>query len=181
MEKLALMLVLAMASTASATIQISVGGDSDPVDSEYTLQEGETLSLEIWDDAERPPYTATEWMLVVDTTLGDISEGAVAFEPGPFFLGATLINESVIPPPGMEGVWGVAFTRENPVPADTTYYDGILFTCEGVGDTTIYLMDCPDSVQASIIYDTVVIHQIPEPMTLLLLGLGAVMLRRKHD
>jgi len=52
--------------------------------------------------------------------------------------------------------------------------DGISFHCEGLGDVTLTLMDAAGGV-----LDTQVIHQIPEPITFALLGLGGLFLRRR--
>ena len=50
----------------------------------------------------------------------------------------------------------------------------VAFHCDGEGDVTLYLVDNNGEVA-----DSQVIHQIPEPMTLALLGLGGLLLRRK--
>ncbi len=184
MKKLLIfMLVLCMASLANATLQISVGGDQEPIDTEIWLLPSETIILDIWTDADIPAFGGGPWMLVVGTTLGSMTPGTAL---SPMIYGSpvqTEDNASVIPPAGMEGIWGiaanVAFPPPDAIPAGTTLYDLIEFHCAGPGDAIIYLMDAPDGAPASIIYDSVIIHQIPEPMTVLLLGLGGLFLRRR--
>lgn len=51
---------------------------------------------------------------------------------------------------------------------------GMLFHCDGPGDVTFYAYD-----QNYLVVDTQVIHQTPEPATMVLLALGGLMLRRK--
>jgi hypothetical protein len=48
---LVLMLVLGMTSMANAVLQISVNGDKNPTDSEYTINQGGELILGVWTDA----------------------------------------------------------------------------------------------------------------------------------
>jgi hypothetical protein len=180
---LVLLLVLGMASTASATLQISVNGDPEPIDSEITIEPSQEITLDIWTDADISPFGGGPWMLVCDVTLGTIDPGTAL---PPFVYGApapgyTYDNEAVQPPEGMEGIWGIAVNSTiTPVPSGTVLYDEIIFHCPAPGDVTIYLMDAPDGSPASIIYDAVVIHQIPEPMTVALLGLGGLFLLRRR-
>jgi len=184
---LVLLLVFGMTSAAGATLQISVNGNLEPALSEYTLLPSETLSLDIWTDADIGAFELITFMIVVDTTVGTITPG-VAVHPMASFgapaPGYTYLNENVIPPPGMEGLWGnvanVGYPVPPAIPAGTVLFDEIVFHADYyMGDTIVYLMDAPDSQQASIIYDYVVIH-IPEPMTVALLGLGGLFLFRSR-
>jgi len=184
---LVLLLVFGMTSAAGATLQISVNGNLEPALSEYTLLPSETLSLDIWTDADIGAFELITFMIVVDTTVGTITPG-VAVHPMASFgapaPGYTYLNENVIPPPGMEGLWGnvanVGYPVPPAIPAGTVLFDEIIFHCEDLVDATIYLMDAPDGEMASIIYDSVVIHQIPEPMTIALLGLGGLLALRRR-
>ena len=58
--------------------------------------------------------------------------------------------------------------------------DGLLFTntfhCEGEGDVTLAIVG-----EDGLVVDTQVIHQIPEPASLALLGLGGFLLRRRRS
>jgi hypothetical protein len=54
----------------------------------------------------------------------------------------------------------------------------LLFHCFATGDVTITLWD--DSEGYDTPQDTIIIHQVPEPMTIALLGLGGLLLRRRR-
>ena len=184
MKKLLIfMLVLGMASIASATLQISVGGVMEPEDTTIYLLPTETIVLDIWTDADIGAFQGGPWMLVVDTTVGSMTPGT-ALPPMSYGLpapGYTADNDNVSPPAGREGIWGIAVNTNPMVPilAGTVLYDEIIFHCEDLGDAIIYLMNAPEGSEASIVYDQVTIHQIPEPVTVLLLGLGGLFLRRR--
>jgi len=185
---LALVLILGMASMASAALQISVGGNQEPVDSEITIAPSDELILDIWTDAAITPGGNATWALTVDTTKGDIS-GGTALLGSPYILivqGETENFASVIPPTGEEGVWGSLlngdFVGGSSIPAGTTLFDDFLFHCVGEGDAVINLFDnVVEGTPMGNPVDSVIIHQqIPEPMTLSLLGLGGLGLLRRR-
>jgi len=84
---LILMLVLGLTSYASAalTLQISVGGNKEPVDSQITIQPSQNLVLDIWTTADISAGVGEGyWALACQTSGGKISGGASQFptEPG---------------------------------------------------------------------------------------------------
>lgn len=176
---LVLLLVLGMASAASAALQISLNGDPEPVDSELWLLEGETALLDIWTDADLQMFAGGSWQLVVGTDVGSIVPGAVLEYGGYGTPPQTVDAAAVISPAGMEGIWGIysAFAGAD---AGTVLYDQILFTCEGEGDAIIQLWDAPDGAAPTTMHDQIIIHQIPEPATICLLGLGGLALLRRR-
>ena len=179
---LILVMVLGVASMANATLQISVNGDLEPVDSEITVLPSEYATLDIWTDADIPLFGGVDgWMLVCDTTVATISGGtAVYVDPGVNLFGATQDAANCIPPEGEEGVWGGAMAINGAIAAGTTLFDEIMFHCEGGSDAVISLYYAIDGVGPGELYDQVTIHQIiPEPMTMVLLGLGGLFLRRR--
>jgi hypothetical protein len=176
---LALLLVLTVTSVASATLQISVNGNLEPVDSEIIIEPSDVITLDIWTDAVINPFEAITWMLVCDVTGGTIS-GGVSVHPAMTISGPTTQFPAIVPPQGEEGIWGIAAnTTITPVPAGTVLADLIEFHCERPGDVVISLYDAPDGSPPTQLFDSVIIHQIPEPASMLLLGLGGLLLRRR--
>ena len=179
---LVLMLVLGLASVANAafTAQISVNGVLEPLDSEITIMESEHLVLDIWTDSGIDPFGGRPVMLVCNTLLGDIS-GGVSVHDAFTLMGATGENPNVIPPVGEEGMWGTIINAGfTPVPPGTVLADSFDFHCLLAGDTVISLYEVIDGVGIGVLYDQVTIHQIvPEPASMLLLGLGGLLLRRR--
>ncbi|MHC4423154.1 MAG: PEP-CTERM sorting domain-containing protein [Planctomycetota bacterium] len=179
---LVFMLVLGMASLAVAaptSLQISVMGDPDPVDTEIFLAPSETIFLDIYTTAEIYSEGGLEgyWVLAVDAQYGSISGGVVA---DPWTGEPITIYDGGDPyaMPGETGVFGSISTFLGPGNGITgTIYDLIEFHCEALGDAVVNLY-YTDFVTPTLI-DSVIIHQIPEPMTVLLLGLGGLFLRRR--
>jgi len=181
---LVVMLVLGMAIMANAAFVISVNGTDDVPDSEITLQPSETVMLGITLDPSR-------WQGSLILGILNTSTGSGSMDP----LGAT-INY-----PEDEGVSSFVQTFDdadaaaalgvlNPMVAISLtdivdpivdphghIVDNILFHCEGLGDVVIGLFSGGGDDMGTL-YDTQVIHQ-PEPMTVVLLGLGGLMLRRR--
>jgi hypothetical protein len=177
---LALLLVLTVTSVASATLQISVNGNLEPVDSEIIIEPSDVITLDIWTDAVINPFEAITWMLVCDTSLGTITHEKATTHPAMTISGYTVDFPAIIPPAGEEGIWGIAAnTTITPVPAGTVLADLIEFHCERPGDVVISLYDAPDGSPPTQLFDSVIIHQIPEPASMLLLGLGGLLLRRR--
>lgn len=75
----------------------------------------------------------------------------------------------------------------SPVPGPLTIMDGLLFHCVELTDVIIDLhVTGPTIIDGqpipeSTILDSIIVHQIPEPMTVALLGLGGLFLLRRAD
>ena len=172
---LVLLLIFVLASVASAALQISVMGDKDPAETEWGILPSEELILDIWTDTDIEPGVGEGWWaLVCEPADAAISGGASMLEdngitvyPGP--VPATVPNG---------GVYGMIALSELPmIAADTTIYDGILFHCLSDEDVTVTLL-FGSAIGGWTEVDTAIIHQ-PEPMTIALLGLGGLFLRRR--
>ena len=192
---LALALVLGMASigmasVAGAALQISEhtmppGQETwDPMNPEESLiwvYPSDELILDVYSDADM--NTDAYWVLYTKTALGTMA-GGVAMDWGAdidngIYGGAHANYVPILPDEnGVTG--GVFFWGADIVPAGGVLADEILFHCEKEGDTTIILQELTAYWELGEIYDTVVIHQIPEPMTMALLGLGGLGLLRRR-
>jgi hypothetical protein len=193
MKKLfVLMLVLGLASAASAAagLAISVGDDNEPADSDYYVLENGTLTLDVHATTDIVGAGAGEgdWVLICDEALGTIRDGnTVPYGDVSLNIMWTASGSGVVDlPEGYDGDVGtvIVFGTTLTVPSGTVLFDDIVFTClVGEGDVTIILAKINEDWEYmgdDWIYDTVVIHQIPEPATIALLGLGGLLLRRRR-
>jgi len=179
---LTLMLVLAMASVASASFLISVDNVVDPPDTSITLQESQHAVIDIHSIGDEPALIPgmifvegdgalsfdNAW--IIDLDMGsefivDISDDTEAqgylqsFGFNPVSIGYFELVDSSVP------------ARIIP---DGKIVDLIDFHCTGINDAIITLWDAG----LEEVRDQQVIHQ-PEPMTIALLGLGGLFLRRR--
>lgn len=184
-------LVLGVSSVANGalSLDISVNGEWDPPADIY-LTPSETATLDIHIGADITSGTNEGyWVLYAQTACATISGGYIT-EPwasdgtiDAFIDDDAVNNGGMDIPAGTNGVWGGIFTFGSAIPACTTFYDGIIFHCEsmdpGCRETVVTLQHWNDDWTAGEILDTVIIHQIPEPASMLLLGLGGLLLRRR--
>jgi hypothetical protein len=176
---LVLTLVLAMASVASAGLVISVNGVVDPPDSEVYALPSDILILDIHGtddppDQGTPPNPGNPGAGVVIGVL--VGPGTITQDAGT----VNLANPGIIMDvPGFGGMaTAIFFDLAKPDPEFRLLglvADGIVFHCEDIGEVEILLMD----LDTGEVYDTQIIHQTPEPITMALLGLGGLFLRRR--
>jgi hypothetical protein len=177
---LVLMMVLGIAGAANAALLLSVDGVVDPPESSIEIMESDFVTIDIWGDGVTPggdfflgigiegPATldvANAQILYTGNQKGimDGNPDYAAYVGGgvniPFYQ-ITLLD--LVPP------------EQTAIPLEGTLIDGIRLHCEGLGEVTVILTDIEGAI-----LDTQVIHQIPEPFTVALLGLGGLFLRRR--
>jgi len=181
MKKLLIsMLVLAIASVANAQIepQLSIYVNGADPGAEYTMLSGSVISLGIYSDGVGGVNGKYSGALVLNIDATDTGTGILqgtpiiyngSGEPLEFLGGA----DAFVAEPAV----GI-FIATNPVLADKALagvgFD-FEFLCTSLdGDVTVTIVD---DVFGPV--DTLTIHQIPEPITFALLGLGGLFLRRR--
>jgi len=184
-------LILCLASMAGATLQISVNGNPDPIDSTIVLKPSDEIIIDIH-NVGAPLADSLTMALIVDTAAGTLSGGitnpaydgsgnALVFLAGPY---GDPVPPEERPFPMLEGKnggWGGIAVFSGSIPADTWLVDQVIFHCHALGDAVIELIKLDDAsgLPTGVVYDRVIIHQIPEPATMLLLSLGGLLLRKK--
>jgi len=181
---LVLALVLSMATMANAALQLSVGGATDVT--EITIMPSDTISLDIWTDAAIGYQNLDGYKGIVCTSLGvvQLDSGVVVYADSGLGLehSAPLSSYTTGLPDGTEGMGVNAFCMDNTagIAAGVTLFDQIIMHCGGPGDTAVLLVSLDENFNYIGTMDTLIVHQIvPEPMTLGLLGLGGLFLRRR--
>ncbi|MGA2323673.1 MAG: PEP-CTERM sorting domain-containing protein [Sedimentisphaerales bacterium] len=183
---LVVLMVLSMATIANAGLQLAVNGQVNPPDSQVNLNPSDTAIISVvGDGAEAYAFDA----FLVFQGPGTVSGGTLMYTYG---LSAWLLatNDDTLVP-WMQGIFGddtikqvgdISFSDTTvPVhPDQGTVLDYLTFHCDAPGDVTISLVTMNDTGDAiATTWDTQVIHQIPEPITMALLGLGGLFLRRR--
>ena len=170
-----------MATAADAALKIVVDGNT--VGNEFTLVKGDTAAISIYSDGQTLAYYDV-YMSIAGPGLLDLSNGH-DYVQGEYYGGDGLgwVNDDPTSgimfmdfaklPSGEEPAWPPIMTG--------TALDGVVFTCTDLGDVTLTLFGYGGIYPANdyVGFDTVVIHQVPEPITLGLLGLGGLFLRRR--
>ena len=164
---LVLMLVLGIASMATAGLTITVNG-MPAEDSSIVLAPSDYVLIGLYNDGS------------VDQTIG-----YMAIESGPGSW--TGVGGTYYPPSvpsayatyiGFTSGLGDTWVMINAEPTVAKMGVGIVgefeFHCDDIGEVVLVYSDDLQQV-----HDTLIIHQIPEPVTMGLLGLGGLFLRRR--
>jgi hypothetical protein len=161
----ALLLTVVVSANAGLSIWIKIGDDvwADYPDSKITIYPSDELLIGIMDIAGE----ATPGMLALGLTQGLASMNADAA------ITMAGVNAAMMD----DAVKAEDLGIQNPFvsleiagdPGAGMLIRDVLFHCDGPGDVTIAVVD-----ENGLIEDTQVIHQIPEPMTIVLLSLGGL-------
>ncbi len=169
--------ILFVAASANATLMISVNGVIEPPLAEIELQPDETAIIDIHGDGLTPPPVTA---LLVVTGPGSIDGHTMVYR-------GSLSSYEDLPPLVIIGMFPIPWPIDVSLivfadaaipqaPLDGLLVDNIIFHCDALGDVQLALI----GDDFATVYDTQMIQQIPEPMTLLLLGLGGLFAVARH-
>ena len=187
---LVLMLVLGVASVATAGLQISFEGNPDPVDTEIWMDPSQIAELDIHGQgAGTGDYVY--YMLLVDQAEGTITGSDAGVQWGslskidyftnewPTYYLDPWIGRAGYSKPPMDGIAGYVGDSSG-AGFSGLLVDGIMFHCEGPQDAVIKLLVSDTNAAGSwTLEDQLIIHQVPEPITMGLLAVGGLFLRRR--
>jgi hypothetical protein len=175
------LVVLAVAAGANAALKISVNGVIDPPDTVVFTRPSDILIIDIWGDGQTPLGTFFLGINLAGGEYGSIDISAVTIPyPGNTKSIGWLDDPDVCVLLGVKcPVLVIEFVDlvaapDIPKPLLGTLVDNIKFHNDGTfSDITLSLFD-----ENGILLDAQVIH-IPEPITIALLGLGGLLVRRR--
>jgi len=170
-------LIFLLSASTNAALMISVNGVIEPPLAEIELQPDETAVIGIHGDGKTEPpvdlYLFVEGPGSIDGHTMVYRGSLSSYED--LSLSDVIIEIIPIPWPVDVSLIVFADAASPPAPLDGLLVDNIMFHCDGLGDVQLALI----RDDFATVYDTQDIQQIPEPMTLLLLGLGSLILARK--
>ncbi len=190
---LVVMLVLSMASMANAALYINVNGVENPAESMITLMPSQSVEISITGDGQTP--SPTDMYLFASPAGAATLAGGVLHYPVPFsvinlYNGIGEAHVAMLIGQGYninQAMYIMLAAPPVAPPLAGVLVDEIVFHCDApLGDVLLTLMNYSEvedeegnMIPIITLYDTQIIHQIPEPMTLGLLGLGGLFLRRR--
>ena len=191
---LVVLMVLGMASMANAMLQISVNGQLDVPDTAISLLPSQSVMIDIHGVAPETLTPIDQWLIVEGP--GTVAGGVLLYGGNGSVLKGPI--DGTWPPPDdvvigwLQGLGYqtnqayymnfVEMTTSAPPSMLGKLVDEIILHCEGPGEVLLTLANIYDDGMGTVtitVSDTQLIHQIPEPITVALLGLGGLFLRRR--
>ena len=176
---LILLLVLGLASAANATLVMSIGGVAAPP--EITIQPSDVISADLH-------LTAGENVSGYDVSFVLSNNQAVFANPitSPTFPTAFDFEGAVIVGNASEVRVSAAQFLSGPVAGPAVLVDNVLIHCEEPTDVVLQLIVMGTTIVdgvtipvGTVLGQTIIHQDVPEPATMALLSLGGLLLRRK--
>lgn len=167
MKKVLMLLFLSLAVVANANLYLTVNGEINPADSTIWITPSTWIVLGVWDDnGQTVPGT-----LALGLTMGpgSLDASGIISQEG---VNAAMVDDAAAAE--RKGLQNFFISLDISATQTGMLVNEIDFHCDGPGDVTIALVN-----DDGLVVDSQVIHQVPEPMTIALLGLGGLFLRRR--